>query len=87
MQMHRDKFCAILLTINHEYSARKECIFQKSIFLFINQNIYCGYSKEPFHGDGSFEHPKQMFEQIDKKIFDLLLMLIMNTVGLSDLQI
>ena len=28
------------------------------IFLFLNQNICCGYSKEPSQWDGSFEHPK-----------------------------
>ena len=30
------------------------------IFLFLNQNICCGYSKEPSQWDGSFEHPKHM---------------------------
>ena len=28
----------------------------KTICLFHNQNIFCGYSKEPSHLDGSFEH-------------------------------
>ena len=27
------------------------------IFVFLNQNICCGYSKEPSQGDGSFAHP------------------------------
>ena len=31
---------------------------RKIIFLFINQNICCGYSKEPPQWNGSFEHPK-----------------------------
>ena len=31
------------------------------IFLFLNQNICCGYSKEPSQWDGSFEHPEHMF--------------------------
>ena len=31
---------------------------QKTFFLFLNQNTYCGYSKEPSQWDGSFEHPK-----------------------------
>ena len=31
-------------------------------FIFLNQNICCGYSKEPSQGDGSFEHPKRMFK-------------------------
>ena len=37
-----------------------------------NQNICCGYSKEPSHRDGSFEHPKHMFELMDKKIITIL---------------
>ena len=41
-------------------------------FLFINQNICCGYSKEPSQGDGSFDHPKQMLSLTDKKIFTIL---------------
>ena len=46
----------------------RECS-QKWVFLFLNQNICCWYSKEPSRWDGSFEHPKQMFRLIDKKIF------------------
>ena len=42
------------------------------IFLFLNQNICCGYSKEPSCGDGSFEHPKQMFKLKGKKIIIIL---------------
>ena len=30
------------------------------------------YSKVPSQRDGSFEHPKQMFKQTDKKIFTIL---------------
>ena len=46
---------------------------QKLIFLFlINQVICCGYSKEPSQWDSSFEHPKQMFKLMDKKIFTIL---------------
>ena len=30
------------------------------IFLFLNQNICCGYSKELSQRDGSFEHPKRI---------------------------
>ena len=33
---------------------------RKTIFLFLNQNICCGYSKEPSRWDGSLEHPKHM---------------------------
>ena len=32
--------------------------YQKIIFLFLNQNICCGYSKEPSQRDDSFVHPK-----------------------------
>ena len=45
---------------------------QKLIFLFLNKNICCGYSKESSPWDGSFDHPKQLFELIDKKIFTIL---------------
>ena len=30
-------------------------------FLFLTQNICCGYSKEPSQWDGSFDHPKHIF--------------------------
>ena len=39
----------------------------KLFFLFLNQNICCGYSKEPSQWDGSFEHPKHMLKMMDKK--------------------
>ena len=42
------------------------------IFLFLNQNICCGYSKEPSQWDGSFEHPKHLLKLICKKIFTIL---------------
>ena len=42
------------------------------IFLFLNQNICCGYSKEPSQWDGSFEHPKHMFKLMGKKIMAIL---------------
>ena len=45
---------------------------QKLIYLFLDQNMF-GYSKEPFHRDGSFEHPKHMLKLMDKKIFTILL--------------
>ena len=40
---------------------------QKRIFCVLNQNICCGYSKEPSQWDGSFEHLKLMFKMKDKK--------------------
>ena len=42
------------------------------IFLLFNQNICCGYSKEPSQWDGSFEHPKHMLKCMGKKIFTIL---------------
>ena len=42
------------------------------IFLFLNQNICCGYSKEPSQWDGSFEHPKHLLKLMGKKIFTFL---------------
>ena len=39
------------------------------IFLFLHQNICCGFSKEPTRWDGSFEHPKHMLKLMGKKIF------------------
>ena len=45
---------------------------EKLIFLFLNQNICCGYSKEPSHRGGSFEHPKHMLRLKGKKIFTIL---------------
>ena len=44
----------------------------KLFFLFLNQNICCGYSKEPSQWDGSFEHPKKIFKLRDKKIIAIL---------------
>ena len=51
-------------------------------FLFLNQNICCGYSKEPSRWDGyskepsrwdgSFEHPYHMLKLMGKKIFTFL---------------
>ena len=42
------------------------------MFLFLNQNICCGYSKEPSQWDGSFEHSKHMLKFMGKKIFTIL---------------
>ena len=44
----------------------------KLFFLFLNQNICCGCSKEPSQQDGSFEHPKHMFKLIGKEINAIL---------------
>ena len=39
------------------------------VFLFLNQNISCGDSKEPSQWEGSFEHTKLMLKLMDKKLF------------------
>ena len=44
----------------------------KLFCLFLNQNICCGYSKEPSRWDKSFEHPKHMFRLLGKKIIAIL---------------
>ena len=44
--------------INHCNRPLVKSVSQQNIFLFLNQNICCGYSKEPSQLDGSFEHPK-----------------------------
>ena len=41
----------------------------KLFFIFLNQNICCGYSKEPSGWDSSYEHPIHMFKLIEKKIY------------------
>ena len=41
---------------------------RKLFFLFLNQNICCGYSKEPSQRDGSFELPKHMFTLMGNKM-------------------
>ena len=38
-----------------------------SIFLSINLNICFGFSKEPSHRDGSYEHPQHMVWSNNKK--------------------
>ena len=46
--------------------------YQIFFFLFLNQNICCGYSKEPSQWDGSFEHPKYMLKLMGKKIITIV---------------
>ena len=45
---------------------------QKIFFLFLKQDIYCGYSKEPSQWGSSFEHLQHMFKLMDKKVFTIL---------------
>ena len=44
----------------------------KILFLFLNQIICCGYSKEPSQWDSSFKHPQHMIKLMGKKIFTIL---------------
>ena len=46
--------------------------YEKLFFLFLNQNICCGYSKEPSQTESSFEQPKHTFKLIDKEIVIIL---------------
>ena len=40
--------------------------------LFLIQNIWCGYSKEPSHWDSPLEYPKHMFKLMGKKLIKSL---------------
>ena len=44
----------------------------KLFFLFLNQNICCGYSKEPSQWYDSFEHPKHKFKLMGYEINAIL---------------
>ena len=48
------------------------CVTEKIFFLFLNQNICCGYSKEPPQWDGSFDHPKYKLRLLGRNIFTIL---------------
>ena len=45
---------------------------RKMIFLFLNQNVCCGYSKELSQWDSSFEHQNHKLKVKGKKIFIIL---------------
>ena len=44
----------------------------KSFYLFLNQNIHCGFSIEPSQWNGSIKCPKLMLKLLGKKIFTIL---------------
>ena len=45
---------------------KRALLKKKDIFLFLNQNICYGYSREPSQSDSSCEHPKHKFKAMDK---------------------
>ena len=55
---------------------------RKINFLFLNQNICCGYSKEPSQWDGSFDYPKYMLKFMGKKKNTLEIFVHLNLWGL-----
>ena len=68
MNLFTSKNC---MTFPTKMEAKRVCT-KKLIFLFLNLNICCGYSKEPSKCDSSFEHPKLMLNQMGEKIFTIL---------------
>ena len=58
-------------SVDNHQDLSEECV-QKKKLLFLDQNICCGYSKEPSQRDGSFEHPNHMLKLMGKKIFRIL---------------
>ena len=64
-------FCLIRMSYLGSSLQIRVCI-GKLFSLLLIQNICCGYSKEPSHGDISFEHPKHTFKLMGKKIIKIL---------------
>ena len=61
-----------ILSSHHSSGLKLRVCNRKIIFLFLIQNICCGYSKEPSQWDCSFEHLQHMLHIIGKKIFTIL---------------
>ena len=49
--------------INKYIDDKQDLSHRIIIFLFLNQNICCGYSKELSHWHSSFEHPKHILSK------------------------
>ena len=47
-------------------------LYKKIFILYLNQNICCGYSKEPSQRDGYIELPKYMFKLMSMEINTIL---------------
>ena len=54
------------------YRPPDKCVYLKIVFLFLNKNTCCGYTKEPSQSDSSSEHPKHMFRLLGMKIIAIL---------------
>ena len=63
-------FLYIIQIIFHVFSMSQIYNFLLIIFLFLNQNICCGYSKEP--SQRASQCPKHMLILMGKKIFAIL---------------
>ena len=63
---------AVLSIVMALFRPPDKSAYWKLFFLFLSQNICCGYSKEPSQWDGSFEHPKHMFKLMGKDINAIL---------------
>ena len=62
VRLHKKGFLTMWLMLNSLGLQIRVC-YWKVCFLFLNQNICFGYSKELSLWDGSFEHPEQMYSQ------------------------
>ena len=65
---------------------RIECVI-KILFSYFSTKTYVVDTKKEPSRDGSFEHPTQMFKQMDKKILTILHknFLLLETVYIPDL--
>ena len=50
----------------NETGLQKRVSNEKLFYLFLNQNIQCGYSKQPSQLNCSFEHSKHMYMYAQK---------------------
>ena len=62
-QSHRDYYPIYVNSVvsKEAHSSRKDAFFVKDIFLFLHENIYCGYPLEAAHQGASYEYPQCMF--------------------------
>ena len=53
------------------YRPPDKSVIENILFLFLNQNVCYGYSKETSQRDGSIEHSKHVFKLLGTKIITL----------------